>query len=131
MNKRNLLWVLSVILCFWVLTWCTQTQNTETKPTTTQKETYKEVSLSHDWWNTIPQVTTLPAWENYKFVITPESNWKWCMSTIKRAWTTTQDARLIIAWEPIEFVINDAQPGEYKLVCNWMWMEQWKIVIEA
>ena len=134
MNKRNLLWILSIVLCFWILTWCTQTKNIDTnntQTTTTKTQTYKEISLAHDGRNTVPQITTLAAWENYKFVITPEENWKWCMSTIKRAWTTAWDSRLVIAWEPVEFIIDDAQPGEYKFVCNWMWMEQGKIIIEA
>lgn len=132
MNKKNILWIIWIVLCFWVITWCTQTTNIDAsiEPAAHVKE-YKEISLSHDGWNTIPKTTILPAWENYTFIITPEKNWEWCMSTIKRAWTTAWDSKLVIAWEEINFIIDDAQPGEYRFVCNWMWMEQWKVIIEA
>jgi hypothetical protein len=53
------------------------------------------------------------------------------MSTIKREGTGPADAKIVQQWSPIEFVINDAQPGEYKFVCAWMWMKQGSIIIEA
>jgi hypothetical protein len=92
---------------------------------------YEEILLTHDGRNTVPQITTLHAWKNYKFVITPDKNGQWCMSTIKRAWTTTQDTKLVIEGEPVEFVIDNAQPWEYKFVCNGMGMEQGSVIIQA
>jgi len=53
------------------------------------------------------------------------------MSTIKREWTTTADAQLIIAGKAIEMVIDDAQPWTYNLVCNGMGMKQGSIVIQG
>jgi len=102
-----------------------QSQNTP------QEIVYTDILLWHDWWNTIPQITTLAAGGNYKFTITPETNGQWCMSTIKRAWTTTVESKLVLEWEPVEFTINDAVPGTYAFVCNGMWMEQGKVIIEA
>lgn len=93
-------------------------------------ENYEQVALWHNWWNTVPETTRLPAWKNYKFVITPEKNWVWCMSTIKWKGTTTADSHIIQQWKPIEMLIDNAQPWEYEFVCNGMWMRQWSIVIE-
>lgn len=111
-----------------ILTWCWSTPDTGSNQASAN---YEEVQLWHDWRNTIPQVTTLPAGKDYKFVITPDADGRWCMSTVKWEGTTIADAKLIQAGKSIEMIINDAQPWEYKFVCNGMWMEQGKVVIEG
>ena len=111
-----------------MLTWCGSAPDTGSNQASAN---YEEVALWHDGWNTVPKVTTLPAGKDYKFVITPDKNWEWCMSTVKREWTTTADEQLVMAGKPIEMVINDAQPWEYKFVCNGMWMEQGSVVIQG
>ncbi len=122
--KKIALWLLC-LSSFVLLTAC------NTKPwTSTVEANYETIELGHDGRSTIPATTTLPAWKNYKFAITPEKNGIWCMSTIKRAGTTANDARLIQEGETVEFEIKNAQPGEYEFVCNGMGMKQGSIIIE-
>jgi len=130
MKNFKKIWLLAMLtLAIWaMLTWCGSTPDTWSNQASAN---YEEVALWHDGWNTVPKVTTLPAGKDYKFVITPDKNWVWCMSTVKREWTTTADAQLVIAGKPIEMIINDAQPWEYKFVCNGMWMEQGSVVIQG
>ena len=90
---------------------------------------YEEIALWHDGYSTIPQVTTLPAGKDYKFVITPDKNGVGCMSTIKRE--GTYQGQIVMAGRPIEMVIDNAQPGTYNFVCNGMDMKQGSIVIEG
>ncbi len=90
---------------------------------------YEEIALGHDGLNTIPDVTTLKAGKNYKFTITPEADGKWCMSTIR--WKSDQGGDIVAKGQPIEMVLENAEPGEYEFVCNWMWMRQWSVIIEA
>jgi hypothetical protein len=113
---KKILLLLGMITSAVVLAWCSASA------------TYEEIELWHDWWSTVPETTTLPAWKSYKFTITPDSNWVWCMSTIKRKWTEWGEQ--IIAWSPIEMVIDNAQPWEYEFVCSSMWMRQGSIIIE-
>lgn len=128
MKNFKKIWLIAWLLTAWLLlTWCGGW--TPDVAWWTASANYEEITLWHDGYNTIPQVTTLPAGKDYKFVITPESNGVWCMSTIKRAWTQWWD--LVAKGRPIEMVIDNAQPWEYLFVCNGMDMEQGKIVIEG
>jgi len=124
--KKVLLLICFLVTVF-VVTWCGSASDTSW----VAKANYDEIQLWHDWRNTIPQNINLPAWKDYKFVITPEENGAWCMSTIKREWTTVADTQLVLADKSIEFVMNDAQPWTYNFVCNGMGMKQWSITIQG
>lgn len=126
--KKIWLLVLSLVVVWWFLTGC---WSSAPDAWNTASANYEEITLWHNGSQLVPASTTLPAGKDYKFMITPEKNGAWCMSTIKRKWTTTADAKLVTAWNTVEFVINDAQPWTYDLVCNGMWMKQWSIVIQG
>lgn len=126
--KKFLILALFTIVSTTLLVWC----GSSTPDTwNTANANYEEIILWHDGRSTMPETTTLPAGKDYKFIITPEKNGVWCMSTIKREWTTTADAQLVVADKTVEFVMNDATPGTYNFVCNGMGMKQWSIVISG
>jgi len=89
------------------------------------------VKMAHNGSQLIPNEVRLKKWKDYTFEITPEVNGQGCMSTIKREWTTTSDAQLIVANQSISFDLKNAEPGTYKFVCNGMGMQQGKVIIEA
>lgn len=125
-SKKSVLVLLSLI-SIWLLTWCGS--STPDVPSWEVEAAYEEVALWHDGLNTIPEVTTLPAGKNYKFTITPEADGRWCMSTIR--WKSDQGGQIVAKGQPIEMVLENAEPGEYEFVCNGMGMRQGSVIIEA
>gem|GEM_PF-6428157 len=59
----------------------TVTKNTAS--TNTVSAHYESVSLGHDGLQLIPETTRLKAGSDYELTITPNTNGKGCMSTIK------------------------------------------------
>ena len=87
------------------------------------------INISHNWWSTEPSVLKLKKWWNYKIIITPSSNWLWCM------WTQvipklSNNVSYVKKWIPIVYEMQNAKPGSYDIVCASMWMKQGKIVVE-
>lgn len=103
------------------------TQNEENKDSLNSQA--EVINLWHDWYNTDPENIVLEKWKNYKIVITPESDGKWCMSTQLIPKLKT-DISYVRKWEQIVYDINNAQAGTYEIVCGSMWMLQWKIIIK-
>ncbi len=90
----------------------------------------KTVILSHNWSSLVPIRTVLKAWEEYTLEITPESDWLWCMSTIKMP-KVDPTPKPIIEGTKITYNVKNLAPWEYDFVCNWMEMKQWSLLIEA
>ena len=133
--KNNI--IIVVVVITWVSIGTRALMNNKNEPTTQWREVVEVekaevIALSHNWSQIVPREVILKAWKEYSLEITPESNGKGCMSTIKREWTTSADAQLLIANETIRFSLpKETQPWTYKFVCNGMWMEQGKIIVEA
>jgi len=123
---KKILLALWMLTSLFVLAWCSSTPDVTWWAVNAN---YEEIALWHDGWSTIPETTTLPAWKSYKFIITPEANGVWCMSTIKREWTQWWD--IVAEWRPVEMVIDNAQPWTYNFVCSGMGMKQGSIVIQG
>lgn len=86
------------------------------------------IEVWHDWWSTIPSEIKLKAGWNYKIIITPDSNWKGCMST-QVIPTLSKKVSYVRKWVPIEYEIYNARVWTYNIVCSSMWMLQWKITV--
>jgi hypothetical protein len=126
-------WIIAIValVAVWAIAYMTTGESGLNQTTNTASAEYQQIDLGHNGLNTVPETTTLSAGKDNKFVITPDSNGQWCMSTIKREGTGPADAKIVQKWKAIEFAINDAQPGEYNFVFAWMWMKQGSIIIEA
>ena len=92
-------------------------------------ESFEVIEVSHNWWATEPEKIELKAWWNYKIVITPSSNGRWCMSTVVSP-KLSREVYDVIKWEPIIYDIKNAKPWSYPLVCSAMWMKQWVIIVK-
>ncbi len=86
------------------------------------------INVWHDGWSTTPNTINLKAWWNYKIIITPTSDWKWCMST-QAIPTLSKKSSYVKKWVPIEYEIYNAKVWTHNIVCTSMWMKQWKIVV--
>ncbi len=104
----------------------TEKNNTNLVSNVDSAETIK---VWHNGWSMEPEKITLKKWKNYKIVVTPTSDWKWCMATQLIPKLNTKVSR-IQKWVPIVYEINNAKPWTYEIVCWTMWMLQWKIVVE-
>lgn len=141
--KNKIIITVSILLGIWVIARAFTNNKSPTQLTSYGHEQWEiqteerdegteVISFSHDWRQLVPNQISLKSGKDYTIEITPESNGKWCMSTIKREWTTSADAQLLIANKTINFSLpKNTAPGTYKLVCNGMWMEQGSIIIEA
>lgn len=135
--KNNI--IIAIVVFLWVALSARAITNNKnqqeiqwTEVAETQKTEIEVITLSHNWSQLVPREMVLKAWKDYTLEITPESNGKGCMSSIKREWTTSSDAQPLIANKKISFSLpKDTQPWTYKFVCNSMWMEQGKIIVEA
>jgi sulfite exporter TauE/SafE len=87
------------------------------------------IKVWHDGWNTDPMDIVLEKGKNYKVVITPETNGKWCMSTqlIPKLKSKVSYVR---QGEDIIYDLNNPLSGTYEIVCASMWMLQWRIIIK-
>ena len=86
------------------------------------------INVWHDGWSTVPDVIKLKAGGNYKIIITPTSDWKWCMST-QAIPSLSSKTSYVKKWVPIEYEIYNAKVWTLNIVCTSMWMRQWQIVI--
>lgn len=137
--------IASFLLFFWIITITNSanlfsfsppvnnnTQNVLTEEKNSENrgahDTIEEIYVWHDGWNTDPMEIVLESWKNYRLIITPTSNGKWCMSTqvipkLRSKVSYVQDG------VPIVYEIQNALPGTYEIVCASMWMLQGKILV--
>lgn len=87
------------------------------------------INITHNWWQTIPSIINLEVWKNYKLVVTPTSNWVWCMSTQVIPGISNR-VTPVVEWQDIIYNIYNAKPGKFNIVCASMWMTQWQIIIK-
>lgn len=89
----------------------------------------ESINIWHNGWNTEPREVILEKGKDYKIVITPTQNGKWCMSTqlIPKLKSKVSYVR---SWEDIVYEISKATPWTYEIVCASMWMLQWKLIVK-
>lgn len=135
--------IASILVFFWIITISnsynllsfyapSSNNNIEKEEIVIKKETDNSVEIVkvwHDGWNTNPKEIILEKWKNYKVIITPDNNGKWCMSTqlIPKIRSKVSYVR---EWQDIVYNINNARPWNYEIVCGSMWMLQWTIIIK-
>lgn len=90
---------------------------------------YETINVEHDWYQMIPQKITLEAGKNYEFIITPNSDWRWCMVNMLIP-KLDRTIRYIKKNQPIVYKFTNLQKGQYAIVCWTMWMYQWQIVVQ-
>lgn len=129
----------AIIIFFWIFSLTNsyklvnfifdKNDNPKTEVSTIVNNDLEEINVSHNGWQTVPVFIKLKAWWNYKLVITPTSNWLWCMSTqaIPRL---SNKVSYVKSGVPIIYEIYNAKPWKYDIVCASMWMNQWQIIIE-
>lgn len=89
----------------------------------------KTINVSHNGYNMEPYSVELEAWANYKIIITPTSDWRWCMTT-QVIPKLSNKISYVKAWLPIVYDMYDAKPWTYNVVCSSMWMLQWQIIVK-
>jgi hypothetical protein len=85
------------------------------------------IEVWHDGVMFVPEIIKLKQWKNYKLVVTPSSNGRWCNAQVVIPWKWPHT---IIKWQPFEIMVDGSRSGVTKLVCASMWMEQWQIVVQ-
>lgn len=136
--KKHFLFLFSFVVLV-ALTWCSSStsMNDTTIPTNTApinntidpNATYETVQAGFDGMKIVPEVTNLVAGKNYKFIVTPTSDWIWAMTTMTIA-NIDNKVYDIKKWVPITIIINDAKAGSYESVCEKYRMYQWKIIVQ-
>lgn len=134
---NKLIWAL--IIFFWIFSFSNsyklidflfvKNENTTIESINNLNQELEEINVSHNGWQTVPVFIKLKAWGNYKLIVTPSSNWLWCMSTqaIPRL---SNKVSYVKSGVPIIYEIYNAKPWKYDIVCASMWMTQWQIIIE-
>jgi len=138
-SLNKIIW--AIVIFFWIFTisnaynllsfsWTSTLENNIEQSKIIDKSNIKleVIDIWHNWWSTEPSNIKLKAWGNYKIVITPTSDWKWCMST-QAIPTLSKKASYVKKWIPIEYEIYNAKVWTHNIVCTSMWMRQGKIVI--
>ncbi len=90
---------------------------------------FEIIEVWHDGWNTVPREIILEKWKNYRVVVTPKQNGRWCMST-QFVPKLNSKVSYVKAWEKIVYEFIEAKPWEYEMLCASMWMLQWKIIVK-
>ncbi len=85
------------------------------------------VEVGHDGLQFVPRSIKLAVGKNYKIVVTPTADGRWCMSQLVIPW---QWAHAIKKWEKFEMFVDGTTAKTIKLVCASMWMKQWEIVVK-
>lgn len=132
---NKIIWI--IVVLFWILTLTNsynlisvKTPKNNTIPTNTNSQIKQEIIYaSHNWSSMVPDIIELQSWRNYKLIITPTSDWLWCMSTQLIPWLSDK-VSYIKKWIPIIYDIYNAQVWTYNIICSAMWMLQWKIIIK-
>lgn len=134
---NKLIWAL--IIFFWIFSFSNsyklidflfvKNENTTIESINNLNQELEEINVSHNGWQTVPVFIKLKAWGNYKLIVTPSSNWLWCMSTqaIPRL---SNKVSYVKSGVTIIYEIYNAKPWKYDIVCASMWMTQWQIIIE-
>lgn len=108
----------------------TTTAPVNTAPVTTPTTTaYETVNVWHTAFALNPETVTLAAGKSYKLIITPTENGGWCMSTMTIP-GIDDNVYPIKAGQPITISIDNAQAGNYEVICWAMGMHQGYIVIQ-
>ncbi len=88
------------------------------------------VDVGYNGWSMEPEEIFLEKWRDYKIIVTPTSNWKWCMVSqlIPKLSSKVSDIKKGV---PITYDISsDTKAWTYDVVCWTMGMLQWKIIIK-
>ncbi len=91
--------------------------------------TYETINVGHTAFALNPETVTLSAGKSYKLIITPTEDGGWCMGTMTIP-GIDENVYPIKAGQPIIITINNAQAGNYEVICWAMGMYQWSIIIQ-
>lgn len=137
---NKIIWVIVVYFWIFILSWFSNminlnALNNSNENQNSKEEVYrsipnnvelKEINVVHDWWWFSDVILSWA--NNYKLIITPESNWLWCMY-----WLTVpgidENEYPVKKWVPIVINIKNPKKWTYRAVCTAMWMVHWKIII--
>jgi hypothetical protein len=126
--------IASLLVVFWLYTIYNGTLLTQalrdtgwSKTTIAQNTTTETVNVWFDGSRLVPRSTTLVAGKNYKVVVTPSSDGRWCKWSMVIPWVWPH---LIKKWEAFEIPVDGSKPGTIKLVCASMGMGMGEIVIQ-
>lgn len=129
----------AIIIFFWIFSFTnsyrlvefifSSKQDTKIEISNFEKRELEEINISHNWWQTVPVFIELKSGWNYKIIITPTSNWLWCMST-QAIPKLSNKVSYVKNWVPIIYEMYNAKSWKYDIVCASMWMTQWQIIVE-
>ena len=124
--------IASLLVVFWLFTIyngvvLTQALNNGNEPVVVNNLETETVAVGHDGMQFVPSVIKLAAGKNYKLLVTPSSDWRWCFTqvVIPGKWPHT-----IKKWETFEIDVDGSKPKTVKLVCAAMGMREGDIVIQ-
>lgn len=95
--------------------------------TTTNNLETETIQVEHDGLQLVPSIINLAAGKNYKLVVTPTADGRWCMTQIVIPWVGPHTIR---KWEPFEVMIDGSRAQTVRLVCASMGMEHGKVIIK-
>lgn len=94
-----------------------------------QNGAFEEINVGHNGYQTVPATINLKAGRNYKLIITPTSDGKWCFFAMLIP-NLDETIYYIKKWEPIGYTFNNIKKWKYNIVCSAMGMKQWVIIVE-
>ena len=135
---NKFIWLILVI--FWFMTISSSynllsfTEKQEEKVVVEKQIEKKEIIVEtinvwHDGWQLDPQTTTIDSTKSYKFVITPDANGRWCMSTLVIP-RINKEIHPVRKGVDIVYELNNLLPWKYPVVCSSMWMRQGEIIVK-
>lgn len=95
------------------------------KPWNSEVET---INVIHTWTELEPYSIKLKEWINYKLIITPESDWRWCMFAMFIP-NVDENPRYIKKWEKIEYDIKWLKKWTYEIICTAMGMQHGELIV--
>lgn len=126
--------IASLLVVFWLYTIYNGTLLTQalsdtgwSKTAIVQNTTTETVNVWFDGSRLVPRSTTLVAGKNYKVVVTPSSDGRWCKwsMVIPGVWP-----HVIKKWETFEIPVDGSKPWTIKLVCASMGMWMGELVVQ-
>lgn len=126
--------IASLLVVFWLYTVYNGTLLTQaltdtgwSKTAITNNNQTETVNLGFDGWWLVPRSTKLVAGKNYKVIVTPNSDGKWCKRAMVVPWVWPH---VIKRWEIFEIPVDGSTPWTIKLVCASMGMSMGEIIVQ-
>ncbi len=124
--------IASLLVVFWLYTIYNGTVLTQalnnTEPVAVVNNLPTEiVNVGHDGVQFVPSLIKLAAGKNYKVIVTPSSDGRWCNTQVVIPWKWPHTIK---KWEAFEIAVDGSKAKTIKLVCASMGMRQGDIIVK-